>query len=378
VSWGTVTLGAIANIKTGKLDVNAGTPEGKYPFFTCAKKEYAIDFYEYDCECVLVAGNGDLNVKYFKGKFNAYQRTYIITKQAQVDLDMKYLYFFIDSYIERLREGAIGGVIKYIKLGHLTDMNVPLPPLSVQKQIAAVLEKADILRSQCQQMEQELNSLAQSVFLDMFGDPVSNPKGWKTSFLSNHGNFKNGLNFAKGESGVSLKYLGVGDFKSLDSISRLDKLGVIELSKLPMQDYFLEKGDIVFVRSNGNKALVGRCLTIYPDEKVTYSGFCIRYRIQDTGILPEYLNYLFKSNSMKESLLQGGQGANIQNINQKTLSSIPVPLPPLELQRTFVKALELLRVQRKAARAQSEALESLFSSLMQRAFKGELDLKDVA
>lgn len=73
-----VRLGSLVNIKTGKLDANKNVPEGKYPFFTCSIEPLQIDTYSYDCECVLVAGNGDLNVKYYHGKFDAYQRTYII------------------------------------------------------------------------------------------------------------------------------------------------------------------------------------------------------------------------------------------------------------------------------------------------------------
>lgn len=71
-------LGDYTNIKTGKLDANASSDNGIYPFFTCSKEPLTIDTYSYNCECVLVAGNGDLNVKYYSGKFDAYQRTYII------------------------------------------------------------------------------------------------------------------------------------------------------------------------------------------------------------------------------------------------------------------------------------------------------------
>ena len=87
-----VKLGQLTNIKTGRLDVNAENPNGKYPFFTCSKNHTYIDEYAFDGESVLVAGNGDLNVKYYNGKFNAYQRTYVI--QANENLNGKFLYYF--------------------------------------------------------------------------------------------------------------------------------------------------------------------------------------------------------------------------------------------------------------------------------------------
>nr|WP_248291029.1 restriction endonuclease subunit S [Pseudoalteromonas arctica] len=213
----------------------------------------------------------------------------------------------------------------------------------------------------------------------MFGDPITNPKGWNISYLPNHGSLKNGLNFAKGESGNTLKYLGVGNFKSWDFISNLEPLGTVELDEVPTDDYLIQSGDIVFVRSNGNKALVGRCLTVYPKKvPLTFSGFCIRYRVEDSNVEPEYLSYLFKTSSMKQALLQGGQGANIQNINQKILSSIAIPLPPIEKQKLFCKLINMHRKNLKKATDKSLEHESLFQSLMQRAFRGELELKNVA
>lgn len=138
-------LGDYTNIKTGKLDANASSDNGIYPFFTCSKEPLTIDTYSYNCECVLVAGNGDLNVKYYSGKFDAYQRTYIIESNNEEKLFVRYLYYFLDKYVETLREQSIGGVIKYIKLGNLTEASIPLPPLDEQHKIAAVLDKVSNL-----------------------------------------------------------------------------------------------------------------------------------------------------------------------------------------------------------------------------------------
>ena len=107
-------LGDYVRIRTGKLDANASSENGQYPFFTCAVEPLRIDSYSYDCECVLVAGNGDLNVKYYNGKFDAYQRTYIIESLDKMILSVPYLFCFLDKYVEKLRTLSIGGVIKYI------------------------------------------------------------------------------------------------------------------------------------------------------------------------------------------------------------------------------------------------------------------------
>ena len=93
-----VKLGDLTKIKTGKLDANASSSDGEYPFFTCSREPLRIASYSYDCECVLVAGNGDLNVKYYNGKFDAYQRTYIIEENGEGKLFMPYLYFRLQIY----------------------------------------------------------------------------------------------------------------------------------------------------------------------------------------------------------------------------------------------------------------------------------------
>ena len=162
-------IGDLTNIKTGKLDANASSENGKYPFFTCSKEPLGIDTYSYDCECVLVAGNGDLNVKYYNGKFDAYQRTYIIEDDSSGKLYMPYLFYFLQRYVEELRIQAIGGVIKYIKLCNLTEAIVDLPSVEKQQEIVKHLEKvSDIISKQNKQMKL-FNDLIKARFVEMFG-----------------------------------------------------------------------------------------------------------------------------------------------------------------------------------------------------------------
>ncbi|WP_137662440.1 restriction endonuclease subunit S, partial [Veillonella tobetsuensis] len=159
------------NIKTGKLDANQADENGKYPFFTCSKEISKINSYSYDCECVLVAGNGDLNVKYHNGKFEAYQRTYILTSTDVNTLSNKYIYWFMNRYIVQLRNQSIGGVIKYIKLGDLTNISLNLPTLDVQKRIVGIFESIERLISKKVFILKGLDDLIKSRFVEMFGDP---------------------------------------------------------------------------------------------------------------------------------------------------------------------------------------------------------------
>lgn len=125
---GTPRLSEIAHIRTGKLDANAAIPNGPYPFFTCSRTTLSIDSYCFDGEAVLVAGNGDLNVKRHSGKLNAYQRTYIISPKSRSPEEADYIYGLLRLYVDKLRQLSIGGVIKYIKLPFLAEL--PVGPLN--------------------------------------------------------------------------------------------------------------------------------------------------------------------------------------------------------------------------------------------------------
>ena len=168
----------------------------------------------------------------------------------------------------------------------------------------------------------------------MFGDPMSNPKGWPTKGLLEMGVCKNGMNFKSGDSGVKVYCLGVADFLDRSEIRDASILSKVSLKQMPREEEMLQDGDIVFVRSNGNKMLVGRSLVVFPgDVPITYSGFCIRYRRATDEANTTYLIQMLKADSTRQKM--AGRGANIQNLNQQILGSIDVPLPPVELQKEF-------------------------------------------
>ena len=158
-----VQLGNFVKIQTGKLDANAAVEGGAYPFFTCAVKSLEIDIAAFDCKAVLVAGNGDLNVKYYEGKFNAYQRTYVIQSTDEHRLLPKFLYQFLDLYVAELRKQAIGGVIKYIKLPYLTDAPLNIPAIEFQKEFVA---RFDAIAAERKKLAEAL-ALSERLFLSV-------------------------------------------------------------------------------------------------------------------------------------------------------------------------------------------------------------------
>jgi type I restriction enzyme S subunit len=175
VSGENEALGDYVTIKTGKLDSNAAVEGGKYPFFTCAKEIYAIDNFAFDCEAILLAGNnavGDFNVKHYRGKFNAYQRTYVITINNEDRLHYRFLYFQMLKSLKRFKEQSVGAGTKFLKLGMIKSLEISLPSLEEQNRLVlkldSVLEETQRLDYLYQRKIAALDELKQSLLQQAF------------------------------------------------------------------------------------------------------------------------------------------------------------------------------------------------------------------
>ena len=272
-----------------------------------------------------------------------------------------------DFFEQQCVQASNGVAQKNISTEWLKDYEIPLYSIEEQLKIADVLDKVRriiILRND------ELSALDDFVkarFVEFFGDPVLNEKGWITKPLLDMGNCKNGMNFHYDDCGVEINCLGVGDFKDLSVIDNTSQLPTVSLNEMPSEEYLLKDDDIVFVRSNGNKALVGRSVAVYPgDVTTTFSGFCIRYRKHDEAVTIPYLLRVLKTDSIRRKM--AGRGANIQNLNQQLLGTLIIPVPPIEFQNEFSDFVEQVDKLKVAVQKALDETQLLFDSLMQQYF----------
>ena len=330
-----VKIGDLTKIKTGKLDANASSEDGKYPFFTCSKEPLKISTYSYDCECVLVAGNGDLNVKYYNGKFDAYQRTYIIEANGSGKLYMPYLYYFMEDYIDELRKLAIGGVIKYIKLANLTDALIELPSVDEQKSIVEILKKVKGILDKRNDEIRELDNLIKARFVEMFGDPVKNPKGWEVVTI---GDIVTEVRYGTSKPAVEggkYPYLRMNNLTA-DGHLDLNDLKYIDIPDDEIEKCVVRKGDVLFNRTNSIE-LVGKTVVFDLQEDMIIAGYIIRVRL-NKRLLPEILSQYMNLEALKDILRSMAKGAvNQANINAQELQSIKVYIPDMELQKQFIE-----------------------------------------
>ena len=364
-------LGDYVRIRTGKLDANASSENGQYPFFTCAVEPLKIDTYSYGCECVLVAGNGDLNVKYYNGKFDAYQRTYIIESLDKDVLSVPYLYWFLGKYVETLRQQAIGGVIKYIKLGNLTEAEILIPSIAEQENIVANISKANELISLRKEQLTKLDQLVKARFVELFGDPVQNPMGWKieklkkaTSKIGSGATPEGGKESYQTEGITLIRSMNVHDgrfeYKGLAHITdeqakQLDNVTVeehdvfINITGASVARSCIVPGYILPARVNQHVAII-RCIT--------------------SILNPVFTNQMFLNTSFKSQLLDIGEsgGATRQAITKQQLEALTVILPPIELQKQFATFVEQTDKSKLAIQQSLDKLETLKKSLMQEYF----------
>ena len=339
-----VKLGDLTKIRTGKLDANAASENGKYPFFTCSKEPLRISTYSYDCECVLVAGNGDLNAKYYNGKFDAYQRTYIIESNSDRRLYLPYLYYFMTRYIQDLRRLSIGGVIKYIKLGNLTDAEISLPDIEKQKVACKKLEKVKNIIDKKESQLFYLDNLIKARFVEMFGDKDFEKKPFKDvcEELFAGGDVKRDRTVKDADSNHSYPVFTNGEkdggLYGYTDVARVTKPSI----------------------TISGRGTIGFCLV---RAEPFYPAIRLIVAIpKENLVTPSYLKYFIDSKDYS------GRGASIPQLTIPMIKDEPVPIPPIKIQKEFESIVTQVDKSKFAVQKSLEKTQLLFDSLMQEYF----------
>lgn len=171
----TLKLGDLCVFLTGKLNSNKAVGGGKYPFFTCSQETFAIDSYSFNQKAILLAGNnaaGNYSVKYYEGKFDAYQRTYVISIKDEDDLSYPYLEEVLNARLNELRDSSVGSTTKFLTLKLLQNLSISLPPITEQRKIAEVLSAINEKISVNKKLKEKLTLLKKGLMQDLLGGKV--------------------------------------------------------------------------------------------------------------------------------------------------------------------------------------------------------------
>lgn len=285
-------------------------------------------------------------------------------------VDGRYFRYALNSQLNNIIGQAHGGVgLKHITKDKLETIYIQTPPLADQERIADILDRAEALRAKRRAALALLDELTQSIFLDMFGDPVSNPKSWRMIPL--------GSLLESATYGTSEKSAG-GEFPVL-RMSNITYTGQLDLSDLKYMDVdvdkrdrlLVRKGDVLFNRTN-SVDLVGKTCAYLLDKPMAYAGYLIRLRpnVHNTA---EYISAFLNSQYSKLVLRSMCKSIiGMANINAKEIQTMKVFEAPLEIQKVFSERLDLVHEWARKLQRSLNSHDSLAAVLQHRAFRGKL------
>lgn len=326
-------------------------------------------------DVVIAASSGSLSSV---GKSGSFETSRVATFGAfckvmrpNQNVDPRYFanYFKTNNYRNRISQLAAGANINNLRNEHLNELVIPLPPLPEQRRIAAILDKADLLRTQRREALTHLDALTQSVFISMFGNPVSNSMDWDTAAFESVAPSRLGkmLDKKKQTNLQSFDYLRNANVRWFDI--QMDDLFQMNFSDHERIEFELKPGDVLICEGGEpGRAAIWRGSR----ENCYFQKALHRARPLPEKIKPEYLVHLLWHLSHSGGLADHVTSATIAHLTGAKLKRLRIPVPPLELQQTFARRVAGIEKLKEQHRAQLAELDALFASLQHRAFKGEL------
>lgn len=381
--WKWCYLRAFSDIKTGKKDANYGSANGKYFFFTCASEPIRCDGYSFEGKAILLAGNGDIsNISLYEGKFEAYQRTYVLNIVPPLSTEFFYYYFkyrWVDYNINKI----FGTAIPYIRLGNLQDFPVPLPPLAEQQRIVDRIEnlfaKLDEAKEKAQAVVDGFEDRKAAILHKAFTGKLTRSwaaqqgisvDAWQTKHFDNVAEVKSNL-------------VDPAEYPDFPHIAPDN----IEKKTGKLLDYHTVAEDAV--KSGKHRFYAGQILysKIRPNLSkvvvIDFDGLCSAdmYPIEPRdGMNTKFLWYYMLSDDFVLQASTAGSRSVLPKINQKELASLKIQITELKEQEKVVAVLDKLFEKEQQAKDAAERvidqIDSMKKSILARAFRGELGTND--
>jgi type I restriction enzyme S subunit len=341
---------------------------GPYPYYGANGQQDSVADYIFDEPLVLLAedgghfGDADKTIAYqVEGKCWVNNHAHVL--RPKKDVDIRYICRHLERYdVTPFITGSTRG-----KLTKTAANNIPiaLPPLEEQRRIAAILDKADGVRRKRKEAIRLTEELLRSTFLEMFGDPVTNPKGWEIVKIENIIELVSGQVDPRESPYSNMLHVGGDNIES--------GTGEISGCKTPAElslisgKYLFRKGDILYskIRPYLNKVSL-------PDFDGVCSADIYPIRVNHSCVTPIYMTSILRSKGFLEYAEKHSTRTNIPKINRKALLSFECPLPPLGLQNQFTNSANKILKIKDHEKTGVDKANNLFNSLLQRAFRGEL------
>ncbi len=384
-SWKTYRLGDIAKFQTGKLNSNAAVENGKYPFFTCSPNTLAIDNYAFDKEAILLAGNnaeGNFSIKYYKGKFNAYQRTYIIETYND-KCDIKFLFYALKLCLLQFKLMSQGTSTKFLTAVILNNFEISLPSLEEQRRIAGILGAIDDKIENNRRINTNLELQAQALYKQWFVDfdfPNEDGKPYKSSggkmVDSELGQIPEG--WSVGDIYKDIKVIYGAPYKSSLFNERKEGNSLIRIRDLktfspqyytqeilPNTEY-VNAGDVVA----GMDAEFVPCL--WMGKKGVLNQRCCKFVGKQDGISNYYVMFLVKPEL--EFVQSYKTGTTVSHLGKADIDKFVVVQPPFAVIAKFSKIADALLNNKIKLAKENITLATLRDTLLPKLMNGEIKM----
>ena len=386
--WRRVKLGEVCVFKTGKLNSNAATVNGPYPFFTCSQETYRTDTYSFDTEAIILGGNnanGIYPIKYFKGKFDAYQRTYVIKALDKAQITNRYLFYNLKLKLNLLQRVSTGVTTKFLTLTILKHLEVLIPPLPSQRKIAAILSAYDDLIENNTRGIKILEEMAQTIYKEWFvkfrfpgyekvkmvdSELGKIPEGWMV---------KPSSQVLEINPRISVNKESEKPFVFMEDVSNTSMVIRCRTKKEGLSGSKFQNGDIVFARitpslENGK---IGFVQFLSSDNEVGLGSteFIV---LRSKHLCPEYVYLLARTEKFRGNAIKSMIGASgRQRVQEACFDHFFLAVPPPSKTERFhgyiapiFKNIHLLSLKNGILRRTRDLL-------LPKLISGEIDVEDI-
>lgn len=383
-----IKLKHIAKYPTGKLNSNAAVSDGAYPFFTCAHEIYKINQFSYNGEYVLLGGNnatGNFPIFYYNGKFDAYQRTYLIQPIDREQFNTRYLYYVIGLRLQQMQVNASGTATKFLTLPILNNLNIENLPIGVQDKIASILSIYDDLIEKNSRKTEILQEMAEELYKEWFvrfrfpGYKTAKftdgiPDGWEYRPFGEVTTFERGVSYSSEEidceDGINLINL-----KNINSYGGFRLDGTKKYNGKYREPQVVKCGDLVMgvTDMTQDRRTVGAVALIpYFDNTCVISADLVKLNSQIDNI---FIYCMCRYGYYSKFFSQFANGSNVLHLKPSSLRNQKMLIPTKELIEAFIKVVKPIINSVNNMNRQNNALKQQRDLLLRRLMSGKLEVK---
>lgn len=368
-SWNYVRFGDLFDYENkSKIKAGDGLTSGSFPFYTSSVEQTKfIDQFQFNRTSLIFGTGGNASIHFCDSLFSVSTDCLVTFPKDETQVYPRFVYFYISGNMYLLEDGFKGAGLKHISKGYINEIQIPLPPLETQKRIADILDAADALRQKDQELLKKYDELAQAIFIDIFGDPVKNEKGWDEVKLESVClKITDGTHQSPKFKSMGIPFLLVSNIEKNRINYNTKKFISDEDYEILNKRTPIEIGNILLttVGSYGNPAII-----------LNESPFAFQRHIAFIKPNHKVINYTYLFGLLLSPLVKNQIDKLVNGVAQKTLNlsdlkKLKIWTPPLELQEKYSKKLN--SIESGLIKLDSGISTVLFNSLLQKAFKGEL------